>query len=60
MGKKRGGVWGGIRNAYHLHQAMETLEALRRSGGKVLEQIIEMAIMVAVLAVICGIVWLLK
>jgi hypothetical protein len=60
MGKKRGSVWDGIRDVYHLHQAMEMLETLRRSGGKVLEQIIEMAMMVAVLAVICGVVWLLK
>jgi hypothetical protein len=36
------------------------LETLRRAGGKALEQIIEMAMMVAVLAVICGVVWLLK
>lgn len=59
MAKKRGSVWHGIRDAYHLHHAMETLHALRRSGGEVFEQIGEMAMMVAVLAVICGLVWLL-
>jgi hypothetical protein len=47
MGKKRSSGWDGIRDIYHLHQAMEMLETLRRSGGKVLEQIIEMAMMVA-------------
>jgi hypothetical protein len=59
MGKKRWSGWDGIRDVYHLHQAMETLQALRRSGGQVLHEIVEMALMVAVLALICGIVWLL-
>ena len=53
-------MWDGIKDVYHLHQAMEMLGTLRRSGGKVLEEIIEMAMMVTVLAVICGIVWLLS
>jgi hypothetical protein len=60
MAKKRGSVWDGIKDVYHLHQAMEMLGTLRRSGGKVLEEIIEMAMMVTVLAVICGFVWLLS
>jgi hypothetical protein len=59
MGKKRGSVWDGVRDVYHLHQAMETLQALRRSGGEVLRQIGEMVMMIAALAVICGLVWLL-
>jgi hypothetical protein len=60
MAKKRGSVLNGIKDVYHLDQAMEMLASLRRSGGEVLEQIIEMAMMVAVLAVTCGVVWLLK
>jgi hypothetical protein len=39
---------------------MEALESLRRSSGQVVEQIIEMAMMVAVLALICGVAWLLR
>jgi hypothetical protein len=30
MGKTRGSGWHGIRDAYQLHQAMETLESWRR------------------------------
>jgi hypothetical protein len=52
-------VWDGIRDVYHLYQVAETLKALRRSSGNVLEQLGEMAMMIAVLAVICGVVWLL-
>jgi hypothetical protein len=60
MAKKHGSMLDGIKDVYHLHRAMEMLATLRRSGGEVLEKIIEIAMMVAVLAVICGVVWLLK
>ncbi len=32
---KRGSVWDGIKDAYHLHQAIEALGTLRQSGGLV-------------------------
>jgi hypothetical protein len=54
MAKKRGSVWDGIRDAYNLHQAIETLGALRQSGGRFLEGLREMALMIAALAVVMG------
>jgi hypothetical protein len=60
MAKKRGSVWDGIRDAYNLHQAIETLGALRQSGGRFLEGLREMALMIAALAVVMGLFWLLK
>ena len=38
MAKKRGSIWDGIRDVYHLHQASEALGALHRSSGQVLEK----------------------
>jgi hypothetical protein len=60
MAKKRGSVWDGIRDAYNLHQAIEMLGALRQSGGRFLEGLGEMAMMIVALAIVCGVFWLLK
>jgi hypothetical protein len=43
MAKKRSSMWDGIRDVYNLHQAFETLETLRRSGGRFLQELGEMA-----------------
>jgi hypothetical protein len=60
MVKKRGSVWDGIRDAYNLHQAIETLGELRQAGGKLLEVLGEMAMMIATLAVVIGMFYLLR
>jgi hypothetical protein len=60
MAKKRGSMWDGIRDAYHLQQVLEALGSLRQSGGRFLEELGEMAMMFAALAVVVGLFWLLK
>jgi hypothetical protein len=60
MVKKRGSVWDGIRDAYNLHQTIETLGELRQAGGKLLGELGEMAMMFAALAVVIGLFCLLR
>jgi hypothetical protein len=59
MTKKRGTIWDGIRHAYNVHEAFELLESFRRLGGRWLTELGEMALMVAALALICVVFWLL-
>jgi hypothetical protein len=60
MAKKRGYVWDGIRDAHHVHQVIEALGTLRQSGGRALEDLGGMAMMIAPLGVIVVLFWLLK
>jgi hypothetical protein len=57
---KRGSVWDGIKDAYHLHQAIEALGTLRQSRGRFLEDLGGMAMMIAALGVVVILLWLLK
>ena len=56
---ERGTIWDGIRDAHNIHEAFELLEGLRRSGGRYLTELGEMALMVAALALVCAVFWLL-
>ena len=58
MAKKRGSGWQGIRDAYNLHQAMETLATLRQSGERLRGELAEMAMMVAALVVVIALFYL--
>jgi hypothetical protein len=59
MTKKRGTAWDGVKNVYHVHQALEVIEDLRQSGGRALGEVIEVAMMLAVLAAVIGLFYLL-
>jgi hypothetical protein len=59
MTKKRGTIWDGVRDTYNVHEAFGLLESLRRSSGRYLTELGEMALMVAALALICAVFWLL-
>jgi hypothetical protein len=59
MTKKRGTIWDGIRDAYNIHEAFEMQEGFRRSGRRYLTDLGEMALMVAALALVCVVSWLL-
>ena len=60
MTKKRGSVWDGIRDAYNVHEAFQLLESLRRSGGRFVHELSEMALMVGALAIVALVFWLLS
>ncbi|WP_038946799.1 hypothetical protein [Bradyrhizobium genomosp. III] len=60
MTKKRHSVWNGIRDAYNVHEAMQLLDSLQRSGGHYLTELREMALMVIVLAIVCLTFWLMS
>jgi hypothetical protein len=57
MAKKRGSVWDGIRDAYNLHEALEALKALGRSGGRAVEEVTNVALMLVALAAVLSFVY---
>lgn len=61
MGKKRENLADGVKTAYQVYQALDVIRDISRSKiGAVRESLREGAMILACMAIVCGVFWLLS